>query len=159
MKRRSWWMCCAATLSIVAGCGNTKTAVVSPSKAQYIARADAICRAHEQKYRAVVMSLFAFKTSWKVAHHEEYAADQRADAQLAAIPMPAGDAEVLLEWLHWLKLATANSVMSADFAAFVKASARAGDLARAYGLTACALRLGERKPLESSETFSAARKG
>lgn len=81
-------MCCAAALTIVAGCGSAKTAVVSPAKAQYIARADAICRTHEQKYRAVVLRLFTFKTSWKVAHREEYAADRRADSQLAAIPMP-----------------------------------------------------------------------
>lgn len=80
-------MCCAAALTIVAGCGSAKTAVVSPAKAQYIARADAICRTHEQKYRAVVLSLFTFKTSWKVAHREEYA--EAAPPSQLAVGTPA----------------------------------------------------------------------
>jgi hypothetical protein len=132
-------MCCAV-VSILVGCGSTTPATTAqaPTKAQYIARADAICTAHEQKVkRAIVESYKAPRSGAQVALHEEYAASRLTDGQLAAVPVPAGSSRVLLEWLHWRDLATTDSATTAEFSAAQKATARANSLARAYGFKVC----------------------
>ena len=51
--------------------------------------------------------------------------------------MPAGSTQVLLEWLHWRKLATADSATAAKLSAATTATTEANRLARAYGLKVC----------------------
>jgi extradiol dioxygenase family protein len=127
---------------VVAGCGTTATrtgVVVSvPTKARYIARADAVCQADNRTYKAIMMRLFGFQSSAKLAREEQFAASRRAEAQLAAIPVPAGSKGLVSEWLHWRSVATTDSANASDYPAVLKANARAADLARTYGLIACA---------------------
>jgi len=141
MRRLVWWLGCAVALALASGCGSTTTATttsLAPTKAQYIERADAICSAHEQEVRkAIVESYKSPASSAQAAIHKEYAASQRADAQLGSIPMPAGSTQVLLEWLHWRKLATADSATAAKLSAATTATTEANRLARAYGLKVC----------------------
>jgi len=96
----------------------------------------------------VVASLYALRISTNVARQQEYEESQRADGQLGAIPAPAGETRVITEWLHWRKLAEADSASGADFSEETKAARQAGKLARALKLTACVRWQGEREPLQ-----------
>jgi hypothetical protein len=134
----------AAIVVMVAlgGCGSSKPGGLT--KAQYVARADAICLALEAQSRALSRQAKALLQAIK----EITVARERADAQLQAIPKPASESRPA-EWLHWRELATADTKKaleskpgsSANRATFVAEHTdleRSRALARAYGLTACA---------------------
>jgi hypothetical protein len=133
----------AAVFVVVAagGCGSTKAGGIT--KAQYIARANAVCLAYEAKRRV----LSASAKTLRIAITEIDLAHRQSDVQLQAIPKPASD-PLPSEWLHWRELATADSKKTletqpgsaanhiaavAEHTDFEKARA----FAKAYGLTVC----------------------
>jgi hypothetical protein len=133
----------AAVFVVVAagGCGSTKAGGIT--KAQYIARANAVCLAYEARRRALSVSAKTFRT----ALSEIDSAHQQADLQLQAIPKPASD-PIPAEWLHWRELRTAAAKRTLETkpgSAENKAATlaentdfeKARTLAKAYGLTVC----------------------
>jgi hypothetical protein len=133
----------AAVFVVVAagGCGSTKAGGIT--KAQYIARANAVCLAYEAKRQALAASAKTFR----IAVSEVNLAHQQSDVQLQAVPKPASD-PVPSEWLHWRQLETADTKTTLDTqpgSAANQAAAvaehtdreKARALAKAYGLTVC----------------------
>jgi hypothetical protein len=127
---------------VASGCGSTKAGGIT--KAQYIARANAVCRAYEAKR----VALSASANTLRIAVSEVNLAQQQSDVQLQAIPKPASD-PVPSEWLHWRQLATADTRKVLDTQPGSAANKAAGSaeqtdrekaraLAKAYGLTVCA---------------------
>jgi hypothetical protein len=126
----------------VSGCGSTKAGGIT--KAQYVARANAVCLALEARARALGKQA----NTLKQAIEEITVARQQANAQLQAIPKPASDPRPS-EWLHWRELATADTKKALQLKPGATAShaeavtehtdlEKARALAGAYGLTACA---------------------
>jgi hypothetical protein len=131
----------AAALAI-GGCGGSKAGGIT--KAQYIARASAVCIALEARAK----TLGASSKTFLQAVEATVAARRQAEEQLQAIPRPASDPQPS-EWLQSRGRAIADSektlhakgASAADRAAAVAAehtdmeNARA--IAKAYGLKAC----------------------
>ena len=133
-----------AALVVVAGCGSTRTPVGALTKAQYIARADAVCQALLNKLEAANSKATSFEGALKAATVTR----RQADAQLRAIPMPASE-RAPSEWLHWRELATAENKRGVDAKPFsaartaaikaeFQATLKARAIANAYGMTTCA---------------------
>jgi hypothetical protein len=133
----------AVVFAVVAagGCGSTKAGGIT--KAQYIARANAVCLAYEAKRVALSVSA----KTLRIAVREINLAQQQSDVQLQAIPKPGSD-PAPSEWLHWRQLATGDTKRALDSqpgsAANQAASLaehtdreKARALAKAYGLTVC----------------------
>ena len=114
------------------------TTAAAPTKAQYIASADAVCRSLAQKNKAVTASVSAAKINVAVGQQERKKNKEAADAQLRALPEPTADRSTIAEWLHQRELTTSPPTSASDFIAYIKAVSRADKLARSYGLQACA---------------------
>src|ERR1700677_867604 len=151
----------SAAVLAIAGCGSTKTTpkavVAPPTKAQYIARADAICHEHELKLDTLTAEVKRLEDtgdpgiSAELALSTEAKDSEETDAQLGALPPPATGASTIVEWLHWRDLATTDGgnataaldaenekASLADSSAGDRASTKAADIAKSYGLTVCA---------------------
>lgn len=128
----------------VTGCGSSSGNTSSaPTKAQYIARVNAVCS--ELEHRADTISEGAH--NFEAAVREVVDAYEHADAKLREIPLPASDT-VPSEWLHWRETQTAAMRRAIDAKAYshertvassdeFKAKEKAGTLAKTYGLAAC----------------------
>lgn len=126
-------------LMLIAGCGTTtKTTAAAPTKAQYIASADAICHSLEQKNKALSAEENAVKISAELDLRESKKDAEEADARLRALPQPLAGASTIAEWLHWRERATASSGSGASFKEDIAATAKASGIAKAYGLRSCA---------------------
>lgn len=125
---------CSALLT--AGCGSSTTnTAAAPTKAQYIARADAICHAEVSKK----IKEFAAGTSRTNDLGRDTKAAEEANASLRALPQPSGSESVLAEWLKLRERVTAISHgRPASAAEDQEAIAKAYSIARAYGLRSCA---------------------
>jgi hypothetical protein len=129
---------CSAVL--IAGCGSatTKTAA-APTKAQYIARADAICaRELSQKARAFARSEAPGQSGFSDRSKDLTAAEE-ANASLRALAQPPGSASVLDEWLR-----LRERYIAIDRGRPARAGERdvgtgkAYSIAKAYGFQSCA---------------------
>jgi hypothetical protein len=144
-RRIGGWAGALVAVMLVAGCGSSSSSGTSstPTKAEYIARVSAVCKALEQ--RAETISAGAHNLEDAV--RKVLDAYEQADAQLRAIPLPTPDT-VPSEWLHLRETATAESRRAIDAPRFSHARAAASSeeftakekaraLAKAYGLAAC----------------------
>jgi hypothetical protein len=129
------------TLVMATGCGSGHKTL---TKSQYIARAQAVCRALEGKLQAVSTNRNAFPPKIR----EAVRARELANEQLRALSPPSSE-KVASEWLHWREAALAatqtalksKSGSEANTAAGKKeceATEKARALAKSAGLPACA---------------------
>ncbi len=132
----------ALTLLVaLSGCGSSSSS--TPSKQQYLAKVDAVCRKLEQQAGVLTGNSQPFLSKIREVMH----AKELGYHQIRAIRMPA-QSSVPSEWLHWSELA--NSAVdeilktkphtAANAAANerqFKAAEKARTLARSYGLQTC----------------------
>ena len=94
------------SLVLIAGCGSTtKTTAAAPTRAQYIATVDPICRASdaaERPLNAKIEAILAMHLSDEASgsklaplYRSNIAAYRRFIKQVAAVPQPPGDKEIL----------------------------------------------------------------
>jgi hypothetical protein len=142
-RRRSAGLAILAAVTaigVVAGCGSNSR----PTKAAYNTRANRVCESLNQKMHAIAERPFG---NLSAELKEVLKVKEQANTQLRAIRMPAADA-VPSEWLRYRELAIGalkNIVRAKPRSpgarianrAYVKANAKAEEIARAYGVTAC----------------------
>jgi hypothetical protein len=135
---------CAAAfvaLLVLGGCGSANH---GPTKAKYVARAEAVCTT---LYEQVTVAGENHKPIL-VKIREGIPNYERANVQLRAIPMPSADRKVLSEWLHDREvvlqeikkvIATKRGTSANELANLNERSVNeaARGLAREYGLEAC----------------------
>jgi hypothetical protein len=128
------------SLVLIAGCGSTttKTTAAAPTKAQYIASADAICHSLGEKNKALSAEENAVKISAELDLSESKKDAEEADARLRALPQPLAGASTIAEWLHWRERATASSGSASSFKEDIAATTKASSIAKAYGFRSCA---------------------
>jgi len=126
----------------VAGCGGGYKTL---TKAQYIARAQAVCGTLEHKLQALSTNSEPFPPKIRGAVQ----ARQQATEQLRALSVPSSEKKVASEWLHWREEALAATQTAlktrpdsaANRAAGKKeyeATEKARALAKSAGLPVCA---------------------
>ena len=122
-------------LTAVAGCGKSGP----PSKAQYVARANAVCNDERQGMTSIALQ----RISLVQAIDESNQLRAQTAARLAKLQKPAASAAIS-EWLAArataLSAARAVSVKLRDRAAnrtYLRASAKAESMAKALGITSC----------------------
>jgi hypothetical protein len=137
----------ALAVAALPGCGGSSG---PPTKAQYIARANAICRAEQQ---SLVLLSQSSGSGLQAKLDEANRVRAQTTAKLAALKKPASDA-VLSEWLRarvaalsfvrkiTLKITegkaeTLGPAGKAANSGFIREMNRAAALARSYGLTDC----------------------
>jgi hypothetical protein len=128
---------CSAVLA--ASCGSsTTTTAAAPTKAEYIAKADAICRVElSRKTQASAGEGTAGKSSITNRNRDLDAAEE-ANARLRALPQPSGSASVLDEWLKLRERVTAiDRGRSASVRERLE-DAKTYRIAKGYGLQSCA---------------------
>ena len=129
-----------ALATAAAGCGKSEPQV---TKAQYVARANAVCSDVSRKVKALASSGISFA----VLAREAVKIRQRANERLADIPVPKGQT-VPKRWLRLREatLAKARTIFaakpgSAAFQAarhaYNKADSEVTEVAERYGLGAC----------------------
>jgi hypothetical protein len=136
---------------LLGGCGTARTRA-DMTKAQFIARADAICRAAEAKlaYIRQLAAKLGRAASAPPVMRQEVAAARLATARLESLPQPPGEGEAIARWLTARTVAATVASDAAEappgegrravndvFAELEVTRARAGRLARDYGLEAC----------------------
>jgi hypothetical protein len=135
--------CTAAivTLVMATGCGSGHKTLTN---SQYIARAQAVCRALERKLQVVSTNENAFPPKIR----EAIRARQLANEQLRALSAPSSE-KVASEWLHWREVAVSATQTALESKPGSAANAAAGKkeheatekaraLARSAALPACA---------------------
>jgi hypothetical protein len=137
---------------MLGACGTARTRA-DMTKAQFIARADAICRAAEAKlaYIRQLAAKLGRAPSAPPVMRQEVAAARLATGRLESLPEPPGEGEAIARWLTARTVAATVASDAAEappgedraavkdvFAELEVARARAGRLARDYGLEACA---------------------
>jgi hypothetical protein len=126
-------------LMLIAGCGSaTKTTTVTPTKAQYIVSADAICLGLAQENKGFAAEENAGKLSAEYHLSKAKKAAEEANASLHTLAEPSADTSTITKWLHLRERATANSGSGGNFKEVVAATAKASSIAKAYGLRSCA---------------------
>ena len=138
-------------LLMLGACGTARTRA-DMTKARFIARADAICRAAEAKltYIRQLAAKLGRAQSAPPVMRQEVAAARQATARLESLREPPGGSEAIDRWLTARTVAAtvasdAAEAPAKEAGAAVKdvfeqldvARARAGRLAREYGLEAC----------------------
>jgi hypothetical protein len=138
------WVAALIAIGVVTACGSSSsTAGGTSTKAQYVARANAVCRDLNKSLKSVGENASSIKV--KVGQANQ--AREQANAKLRAIPMPA-PATIPSEWLHFRETALLavkkipkakprSQESRAASLAYIKATEKAGALAKAYGLVAC----------------------
>lgn len=133
----------AALIAIgaVMGCGSSSGG--RPTKAEYVAKANAACRDLNQSLKSVGEN----SGSIKAKRDQANVVRERANRQLRAIPMPS-PAKIPSEWLH-LREASLVAVKKipktkplsqanhAAQAAYLDALEKSVAVAKSYGLVAC----------------------
>lgn len=133
----------AALIAIgaVMGCGSSSGG--RPTKAEYVAKANAACRDLNQSLKSVGEN----SGSIKAKRDQANVVRERANRQLRAIPMPS-PAKIPSEWLH-LREASLVAVKKipktkplsqanhAAQAAYLTALEKSVAVAKSYGLVAC----------------------
>jgi hypothetical protein len=102
----------AAAILVVyasAGCGATRSGP-APTKAQFIARADAICRIEEKKFAGVefrsgVRSVALLRNFPRLIR-KAAAIHEAGNAELESLPEPSGEAATIDRWLTARTVAT-----------------------------------------------------
>jgi hypothetical protein len=132
-------------------CGTTRTKA-NLTKAQFIARADAICRMTDAKlaYIRQLAAKMGHAPSAPPVIRQEVAAARLATARLESLPEPPGESQAIARWLTARTVAATVASDAAEappgedraavkdvFAALELVRARAGRLARDYGLEVC----------------------
>ena len=128
----------ALSLTTVAGCGKSE-----PTKAEYTARATALCAAEIKSLRR----LAEFRHTPDELIRESFRIHERANAQLRGIPIPPSD-KVPAEWLHLRETAIANARKvlktkpnsrenDAANRAYTRAETAAVKIALSYGIRGC----------------------
>jgi hypothetical protein len=136
--------CLAAALLALAGCGGSS----APSKSEYVAKANAVCR----ELRAELLKVAESEGEIKTKARESVPPREKAQVKLKAITQPKGD-KVPAEWLHYRDLAIAAEKELVPLIGSKQASAAAArrkatlayfsalkgglPLAKSYGLTDC----------------------
>jgi hypothetical protein len=136
---------------MLGACGSARTRA-DMTKAQFIARADAICRAAEAKlaYIRQLAAKLGRAPSAPPVMRQEVAAARLATARLESLPEPPREGAAISRWLTARTVAATVASDAAEappredraavrdvFAELEVARARAGQLARDYGLEAC----------------------
>jgi hypothetical protein len=136
---------------MLGACGTART-TADMTKAQFIARADAICRAAEAKlaYIRQLAAKLGRAPSAPPVMRQEVAAARLATARLEALPEPPGESEAIDRWLTARTVAATVASDAAEappgedkaavkdvFAQLEVARAREARLGRQYGLEAC----------------------
>jgi hypothetical protein len=136
---------------MLGACGTARTRA-DMTKARFIARADAICRATEAKltYIRQLAAKLGRAPSAPPVMRQEVAAARLATARLESLPEPPGESEAIERWLTARTVAATVASDAAEapagearaavrnvFAQLEVARARARRLAREYGLEAC----------------------
>ena len=91
----------AAAAAAVAGCGKSQPQI---TKAQYVARANAVCADVSRTVKALAVR----QVPITVLAPRVLAVRQKANARLRSIPLPA-DSSVPTEWLHLREVALADA--------------------------------------------------
>jgi len=128
----------ALSVTTVAGCGKSE-----PTKAQYTARANALCAAEIKSLRR----LAELRHTPDELIRESFRIHERANAQLRAIPIPPKE-KVPAEWVHVRETAIANARKiltlkpnsrenDAANRAYNRGQAAAVKIALSYGLSEC----------------------
>jgi hypothetical protein len=139
---RGWvagWAAALIAIGAVAGCGGSST----PTKDEYVAKANAACRALNQSLKSVGENASSIKAKLSEANRVR----EQANAKLRAIPRPA-QAKIPSEWLQLRdaalvavkKLSTTkprSRARDTAQAAYLKALEKATTLAKSYGLVTC----------------------
>jgi hypothetical protein len=136
----------------IAGCG-ASTPEVTPTKAQFIAHADAICGSEERKLRHAAALDRAARASYSEAQRltrELASIRQDATNRLEALPEPAGQTATIARWLTARTVAATfeldtgeapageEMTAAADMrGALAQASARVRRLSESYGFRVC----------------------
>jgi hypothetical protein len=138
-------------LLMLGACGSARTRA-DMTKARFIARADAICRAAEAKLTSIrqLAAKLGRAPSAPSVLRQEVAAARLATARLESLPEPPGASEAIDRWLTARTVAATVASDAAEapagearaavrdvFEQLYAARARAGRLAREYGLEAC----------------------
>jgi hypothetical protein len=128
------------SLMLIAGCGSTttKTTAATPTRAQYIASADAVCHSLDEKNKALSVEENAVKISAELDLSESKKDAEEADTRLRALPQPLAGASTIAEWLHWRERATASSGRASSFKEDIAATTKASSIAKTYGFRSCA---------------------
>lgn len=136
---------------MLGACGTARTQA-DLTKAQFIARADVICRTMDAKlaYIRQLAAKLGRARSAPPVMRQEVAAARLATARLESLPEPPGESEAIGRWLTARTVAATVASDAAEappgedraavkdvFAELQVARARAGRLARDYGLEAC----------------------
>jgi hypothetical protein len=136
---------------LLGACGTARTRA-DMTKAQFIARADAICRAAEVKLAHIrqLAARLGRAASAPPVMRQEVAANRLATARLESLPEPPGEGGAIARWLTARTVAATVASDAAEapagedraavkdvFAELEVARARAGRLAHDYGLEAC----------------------
>jgi hypothetical protein len=136
---------------MLSACGTARTQA-DLTKAQFIARADAICRTTDAKlaYIRQLAAKLGRARSAPAVMRQEMATARLATARLESLPEPPGESEAIGRWLTARTVAATVARDAAEappaedraavkdvFAELEAARARAGRLARDYGLEAC----------------------
>ena len=130
-----------AAMSLLAGCGGHK----APTKAAFVAKANAICRSLEQQLKE--LGGVRVEGGFEAKLEEGAKTLGRSVAEVRKIPLPPHEA-VPREWLHYRELAAAAAKRIVEVAPTsplrrvaseeeLKAKQHANTLARSYGLTDC----------------------
>jgi len=139
----------------LAGCGASST-TSAPTKARFIARADAICGYEEEKLHRIT----ALENAWSASFGEGprllrqvAAIHERATTKLESLSKPAGGAATIASWLAARTVAATfehdaaeaptdkHSIAAKDIReALARASALVGNLSRRYGFRVCGSR-------------------
>jgi hypothetical protein len=142
----------AIAVLALAGCGTT-SAKSAPTKAQFTARADAICGYEEKKLRRAAAfdhaSIASFSEVPRLIR-QAVAIHEAATAKLESLSQPVGEAATITRWLTARTVATtlerdtAEAPSGKDLTAardvreeLGRARAFVGDLSRRYGLQVC----------------------
>jgi hypothetical protein len=142
MRTRSALACAVIVVLAIAGCGGSSKSG-KPTKAAYVAKANAVCRELTQSVTAVGKNTSSLEQKLV----ELIGPRERANAQLQAIPKFAGD-EFSSRWLGVRAQALASLKQIAKHgpfspesrtanAAYSSQSAQAARIARNHGLVDC----------------------
>jgi hypothetical protein len=136
----------------LSACG-TSTPELAPTKAQFIVRADAICRSEEQRLKRAAALLQSASVSHSEVRHltsQLSTIHQDATIRIESLPQPAGETATIARWLTartvaaTFELDTAEAPAGEDStatndmrAALVRASALVRELSSSYGFRVC----------------------